>query len=569
MTTSRPSARRTTSRPSARGGVWVDSDDEDSQGSRRSKASSAGSKLMSLLCIVWPAGMKKFPQCFYCKHCATEASPLKEANKNDRYGGLWPWNSYRKSETPNAEGNWTKWPRGAVCSICQNVFSTIGYDVKYGTMAKYKITMAKQTGAEIHANFLRSVKLWIERHNEGAGRRLKNISQLTDVHHQLTVNQEGISGFKNRRRIFVEEEHWDEEKDGKFDASKAVELQLFGKMRRGCYKFVGREGVFECDEREQTRTNNATVELDDSGALAEECLAAKSEVLNGAMQSQIREAEEKAVTVSPAPMDWNLLLALADFNVNPASSSKATNARDDHESDNVVTTSESSEAEGEEANAASDRLRQAYASGGGSVEAKASKPAAKPKPKSSKAGAPAKTRGSSSEMPHLARNNGLWPGTSQSPSESRSSKTASGQATAQQTPTKANVDMRLDGRAQRLLTTCQSLIQRVQTLLHDTKFDEHQEGAILLGAALTQFNKSVASKGAELAKMGKEVKDIKIRVEKSANTAAFSEEIEALSNIYPMLEQLSGFVEFIIKPVTDMETAKEVTQAQILKQASM
>ena len=403
--------------------------------------------------------------------------------------------------------------RGALCSICRNVFTAIGYDVKYGDTTKYKMIMAKPSGAEIHANFLRSVKLWIERHNEGAGRRLKNISQLTDVHHQLTVNQEGISGFKNRRRIFVEEEHWDEEKDGKFDASKAVELQLFGKMRRGCYKFVGREGVFECDEREQTRTNNATVELDDSGALAEECLAAKSEVLNGAMQSQIREAEEKAVTVSPGPMDWNLLLALADFNVNPASSSKATNARDDHESDNVVTTSESSEAEQEEANAASDRLRQAYASVGGVVEAKASKPAAKPKSSAkAKAGAPAKSRASSSEMPHLARNNGLWPGPSQSPSESRSSKTASGQATAQQTPTKANVDMRLDGRGQRLLTTCQSLIQRVQTLLHDTKFDEHQEGAILLGAALTQFNKSVASKGAELAKMVMEVKDIKMRV---------------------------------------------------------
>ena len=60
-----------------------------------------------------------------------------------------------------------------------------------------------------------------------------------------------------------------------------------------------------------------------------------------------------------------------------------------------------------------------------------------------------------------------------------------------------------------------------------------------------------------------------MREEKSSNTAAFSEEIEALSNIYPMLEQLSGFVEFIIKPVTDMEIAKEVTQAQILKQASM
>ena len=67
---SRPSARCTTSRPSARGGVWVDSDDEDSQGSRRSTATSAGTKIMSLLCIVWPAGMKKFPQCFYCKHFA-------------------------------------------------------------------------------------------------------------------------------------------------------------------------------------------------------------------------------------------------------------------------------------------------------------------------------------------------------------------------------------------------------------------------------------------------------------------------------------------------------------------
>ena len=126
---------------------------------------------------------------------------LYYTNKNDRYGGLWPWNSYRKSDTPNAEGNWTKWPRGAVCSMCRNVFGAIGYDGKYEKMAKYKIIMAKPSGAEIHANFLRSLKVWLERHNEGGGRRLKNIKQLTDVHRQLTVSQEGISGFKNRRRF--------------------------------------------------------------------------------------------------------------------------------------------------------------------------------------------------------------------------------------------------------------------------------------------------------------------------------------------------------------------------------
>lgn len=140
---------------------------------------------------------------------------------------------------------------GCLCLICRNVYTTIGYASKYGTtnkFQKYKALMATTAGAEVHKKFLMAEKAWITLCNsdgEGSSKKttLKEVDVLNEVERMLSVERQHMSGFKNRKKEFVEKDHWDTKKDGEYNTANEFSKEIFGAMRKGCYVWRGREGV--------------------------------------------------------------------------------------------------------------------------------------------------------------------------------------------------------------------------------------------------------------------------------------------------------------------------------------
>ena len=107
---------------------------------------------------------------------------------------------------------------------------------------------------------------------------------------------------------------WDPKIDGPLDESKVVEETINGKLLKGIYKLIGREGV--CEEEEfseltvQHRTEHANTDID--GPFAEERLAAKKKViLDGLEQASKHRAKNAVETKTPSAMDMLALLNAA------------------------------------------------------------------------------------------------------------------------------------------------------------------------------------------------------------------------------------------------------------------
>eukprot|EP00974_Lingulodinium_polyedra_P128309 11205542-Lingulodinium_polyedra.AAC.1 len=64
---------------------------------------------------------------------------------------------------------------------------------------------------------------------------------------------------------FVLLAHWDEKEDGKYDPSKVVEEDVFGKKEKGIWKQVGKQGHLRYRERQATVVRDVTVEEEGSG----------------------------------------------------------------------------------------------------------------------------------------------------------------------------------------------------------------------------------------------------------------------------------------------------------------
>ena len=89
-----------------------------------------------------------------------------------------------------------------------------------------------------HRRFLASHAEWTRQHNEEPSQtRLANKNDLKTV--QTLVTKKATGGrFENPKMEFVYESDWDSN-DGEFDASKVVEEEVFGVMRKGIWKSIG------------------------------------------------------------------------------------------------------------------------------------------------------------------------------------------------------------------------------------------------------------------------------------------------------------------------------------------
>ena len=213
----------------------------------KSHASSAGT-MKGLPIIIKASTMKapvgKMARCFLCRRKADELSPLVKASATDQWGGFVPWCHYNKVRNPAGVVIGKK-PSGETCMICKNVYKAIGYRTRYGTTGQYKkVTMTGKYAKTIHAAFLAAEKEWIKEHNDNPElKKLKDKKHLMEAHRKLEVVKEDAGEFIKPEMEFVLVDDWDVQTDGKFDASKVVEKEVFGKLEKGIWQTIGKKGA--------------------------------------------------------------------------------------------------------------------------------------------------------------------------------------------------------------------------------------------------------------------------------------------------------------------------------------
>ena len=114
---------------------------------------------------------------------------------------------------------------------------------------------------------------------------------------------------------FVLVKDWSEAEDGKFNASKVVEEEVFGQKENGIWKQVGRTGHFRLRERESAIVRDITVEEQGDGMFVEQAIKAKREAIASVKASTNKERHAVAVE-TPRPSVDALLRMVAGAGAN-------------------------------------------------------------------------------------------------------------------------------------------------------------------------------------------------------------------------------------------------------------
>ena len=260
----------------------VDEDDEDDNKSTKSSTTSG---------VSLPVGhaFGKVAKCFCCNKNADSASPLVGASADDAYGGCLPWNNYNKYPQ-GATGcpDPFKKPTGDLCTPCVQSYGASGMSVQHGKISDYKKNVVmKATEASTHQVFLEMRAHWIKKFNDdhrdsstASGKKRLSLKSQADLKERFVeVRKSTSTAVQGREKYFVEEQHWDEKKDGKYDKAKATTEVIFGKKRTGMWVFTGREGVWEGITEEKQSIEDVHVEEFGTGGLVEHAADVKAKAL--------------------------------------------------------------------------------------------------------------------------------------------------------------------------------------------------------------------------------------------------------------------------------------------------
>ena len=128
----------------------------------------------------------------------------------------------------------------------------------------------------------------------------------------VEVRKEMKTSVGGRERNFIEKEHWDEKLDGKYDKSKEITEFIQGRTRTGCWKWIGRAGVWKGTTEESTTIVDAHVEESGCGGLFENAADVKANTLKTGLLAM--EAECDTHSVEAPVLGFEDLLSLAGFN---------------------------------------------------------------------------------------------------------------------------------------------------------------------------------------------------------------------------------------------------------------
>ena len=539
----------------------MDGAESESSDGRRTGKSHQSLVSLADLETTFPQGMTKFPTCFLCQQTANSGSPLKS-------GGLRPWLNYKRVINKKSRQATAKIPKGKICSICRTVYKTIGYDYKYGVknkFAKYKEAISSPSeGTKTHKKFLSAVADWIKQYNRedafdshGNSKTRMSLKSRKQVHarHRLIETSKGNTfRVHGREKVFIEQKHWDPTKDGgDYDKSKEVELVIDGVTKTGCFKFTGRAGVHKVEELDDTTMIEKTVEQEGEGDLNDLAMANTAEALNLQRKAAIRERESH--TVDGDILDLSQLFAIV------AGEGKPSNA-DGKEAEGVPKKKEADdEATEDELGSDEEEVASSEDDDDGDADERFSHFFGKKQKLGSSTGpsTPSKTKKSSPASSSQKKSHGP-------DSAAKVGKRPSGGTGSEETspPAKAprKLDItRLDGRGERLAQTVDECLSEEGARIEGVSFDEEQLGTALFGTALADFNSSVTKKGVTFDATRKKIVDMIRRVDASANKESLGRRREQLLLLKEKSDAGSNFVQFILKPCRDINSALEAIKA--------
>jgi hypothetical protein len=307
-------------------------EDNRSDGGRTSKtntsADSDGDNMV--ICHAHAGGKQggKLAVCAFCNKKADSPSPLSGSAPDDAHGGCVPWRSYQKY--PHGLGDDPtpfKKPSGDACTICSQSYVASGMFAQHGKLSVYKKAVIDKNTAEstaIHKVFSEMRAIWIKEYNvehksnfpafTASGklaRRLSTTGTTKMKSRYVEVRQQTKTTIAGRERAFVEKEHWDEKLDGTYDASKETTEVLLGKVRRGCWKWIGRPGVWKGSTEEATMIDDVHVEESGGGGLVENAANVKAKTLKDALFGA--EATRDTHSVEAPILGFDDLMEMAGF----------------------------------------------------------------------------------------------------------------------------------------------------------------------------------------------------------------------------------------------------------------
>ena len=257
--------------------------------------------------VMWPENAK-VAMCFMCGVSSKSESPLFSDG-----GGFIPWCSYKKYQNGVApDFQPFRKPHGERCNICSNTYACNGFRDEHGTMEKYKENVYSKHASstrKIHTQFLEDRKEYIQDANVNSDTFCVELSKAR-------VSKSAKDKFKKRKleyvdnlsakvrgpkKQFVEAESWDEKLDGSYDKEKEVEEMIMGEKRKGIWKMVGREGVWEAEVEQAQTIASRSIEVEGQGKLVDAAIAAKRTAIEGACLEVNKKREKKPSGNSARP----------------------------------------------------------------------------------------------------------------------------------------------------------------------------------------------------------------------------------------------------------------------------
>ena len=234
-------------------------------------------------------------QCKLCSHWSNERSPYRNASENDVWVGLWPWHDWVLVFVISLSRE-VKMAVGRCCSICFNVWRTLGDDLKHGTLAKYYQWVLKEPEVR-HIPFLNATRQHIRNRNCAFASGFSRVHDREDLTELVTK----VSTNKRSGKRFVDRIYWITLEDYKANFGEpaehgdkaAWEETSDGTMMEGVHIAKGIVDTLSCKVYEvelynDVNTNTKTTHDDGSNVLSDKQQSEKHKYLQKTITGHIQ-----------------------------------------------------------------------------------------------------------------------------------------------------------------------------------------------------------------------------------------------------------------------------------------
>ena len=485
-------------------------------------------------------------ECCLCSAKSTDPNPLvQEPHEAEGFLPYRPWAKHRKLREHSV-----RVPEGKCCLPCFNVFRLLGKHRRYKTYAEYYKHISQKQNQHEHKDFLAAVKQWLKQHHDNPDKfKLQDKEELLKTQRELVISKKQGGKLTGPKKQFVLSTHWDSKRHGEWDPTKEVDHLIGGVMKKGVWRTVGQEGVYDFEAYEDTGVEERVIEDDGQQAIfADEAFQAKKQAALQTLQQQAKERDAASVKASESDMTLADLVqvvrsqssaAASSAEVPAAAGAAGAEGKDtDSVEENSAWSSTSSE---EEDTAAGLELLQSSGVKGASKETpgESSAKPAKAKAKAKAKEAP-KQPSTASALPRQEKK-GHASGIAKTPKATQASSLA---------PTsvpESNGMLSLDGRANRTLKTLEAAVSDAKQKLAEVSFDDKPQST----TQMKEFRLEVAQRISTCNTVARKAKDTVTRVGKSNNRDSFEKQLDTLQDLGNLAQASAKLLSNVIAPTLD------------------